>query len=396
MLTRRFGRTGIAMPVLTAGGMRYQASWDPKAPCSAENQANLEATVRHALALGINHIETARGYGTSETQLGQILPKLPRHELIVQTKVAPTRNPDDFERDFFDSLSRLKLTYVDLLGIHGLNDRHCLELAIGDGGCLERALALQQRGFVRFVGFSTHAPLDVILDGINDGRFDYVNLHYYWAMQQNLEAVRAAASRDMGILVISPNDKGGKLYEPPDKLRHLTEPFSPMVYNDLFCLAHTELTTLSIGASKPSDYDEHAQAVELFAQHRGDPRELVAPIEAKLKGELIRNFGAAWVDGWSTGLPGWQDVPGQVNILEILRLYNLAKAFDMVAYGRMRYNLLENGGHWFPGKSAALIEDAAIEATLLGRSPFAKQIPALLREAHELLAGTKQKRLQQN
>ena len=54
-----------------------------------DNQANLEATIHRALELGINHIETARGYGTSEMQLGRVLPKLPRDKIIVQTKVAP-------------------------------------------------------------------------------------------------------------------------------------------------------------------------------------------------------------------------------------------------------------------------------------------------------------------
>ena len=57
-----------------------------------------EATIRRALELGINHIETARGYGTSEMQLGRILPKLPREKLIVQTKVAPKPNAREFIR----------------------------------------------------------------------------------------------------------------------------------------------------------------------------------------------------------------------------------------------------------------------------------------------------------
>ena len=47
------------------------------------------AAVRRAVALGINHVETARGYGSSERQLGLVLPTLPREKLIVQTKVAP-------------------------------------------------------------------------------------------------------------------------------------------------------------------------------------------------------------------------------------------------------------------------------------------------------------------
>ena len=232
--------------------MRFQHSWNATDDVSSESQANLEATVRRALELGITHIETARGYGTSEKQLGVVLQNIPRHQFLLQSKVAPTEDPAQFEHDVFDSLNRLRVSYVDLLAIHGLNDETTMKLALRDGGCLERALALKQRGVVRCVGFSTHAPEEVILQGICDGRFDYVNLHYYWVFQQNLRAVRAAAARDMGVLVISPNDKGGRLYEPPEKLVKLTAPLSPMVYNDLFCLAHTEVSTISIGVANPA------------------------------------------------------------------------------------------------------------------------------------------------
>ena len=56
------------MPVFSCGGMRYQFKWQDVAPSEIpkDNQANLEATIHRALELGINHIETARGYGTSE------------------------------------------------------------------------------------------------------------------------------------------------------------------------------------------------------------------------------------------------------------------------------------------------------------------------------------------
>src|SRR4051812_23286973 len=95
MLYRRFGRTELNMPVFSCGGMRFQYKWQdtPLAEVPADNQANLEATVRRALDVGINHIETARGYGSSERQLGVFLPKLPRDKMIVQTKVGPTKDP---------------------------------------------------------------------------------------------------------------------------------------------------------------------------------------------------------------------------------------------------------------------------------------------------------------
>ena len=80
MLYRRFGKTNLQMPVLSCGGMRYQQAWqDIEAnDLDQAGQDNLEATIRRALELGINHIETARGYGSSEYQLGRILPLLPR------------------------------------------------------------------------------------------------------------------------------------------------------------------------------------------------------------------------------------------------------------------------------------------------------------------------------
>jgi len=63
---------------------------------NSPGQTESEATIRRAIEVGINHIETARGYGTSEMQLGQILPTFPRDQLIVQTKVNPAKIPESF------------------------------------------------------------------------------------------------------------------------------------------------------------------------------------------------------------------------------------------------------------------------------------------------------------
>src|SRR5215510_10847602 len=126
---RRFGRTELSMPVISCGGMRYQFKWQDVSPrdIPAENQDNLEATIRRAVELGIHHIETARGYGSSEMQLGRILPTFPRQKIIVQTKVAPMAQPDDFLRTFDKSMEYLRLDYVDLLAMHGINNRQFLE-----------------------------------------------------------------------------------------------------------------------------------------------------------------------------------------------------------------------------------------------------------------------------
>ena len=109
--------------------MRYQHKWQDVDPSEipAEGQANVEAIIHRSLELGINHIETARGYGTSEMQLGHILPKLRRDALIVQTKVSPTADPNEFRKNFETSMRYLGLDSVDLFSLHGINNEQILD-----------------------------------------------------------------------------------------------------------------------------------------------------------------------------------------------------------------------------------------------------------------------------
>jgi predicted aldo/keto reductase-like oxidoreductase len=251
MRYRRFGKTELQIPVISCGGMRYQQSWKDADPVTEASQQNLEATIRRSLELGINHIETARGYGTSEYQLGKILPTLPREKMIVQTKVGPTATPKEFIDTFNHSMDLLQLEYVDLLGFHGINSDDEYEKTLV---CLDAALDLKKQGRIRHLGFSTHGSCDTIVKAIEIGALEYVNLHWYYINQDNWRAVEAATQRDMGVFIISPNDKGGLLYKPTPKLVELCKPLDPMVFNSLFCLLRPEVHTLSCGAARPSGF----------------------------------------------------------------------------------------------------------------------------------------------
>ena len=378
------------MPVLTCGGMRFQHRWDedPPKPIPEDNQVNLEQTVRRALELGIRHIETARAYGTSEAQLGLVLQKIPREEYILQTKVAPQSNPDEFEKIFQTSLSRLGLPWVDILSLHGINNRETLDWSLRPGGCLERAREWQKKGLCRWVGFSTHGSPELVEELVSGGLFDYVNLHWYYIFQEHTHSLEAAQKNDMGLFIISPNDKGGMLYKPPQVLRDLTAPISPMTFNTLFCLRDPRIHTLSIGAARPSDFDEHIAATRKL--HEAE--QILPPIEERLRMRWDMSLPADWRENWEHGLPHWSQCPKEANFREILRLHNLAVGYDLVDYAKMRYNLLGQGGHWFPGQPLGSLTSEQIRP-FLARCPDPELTLTRLLAARDLLAGEQVQRL---
>jgi predicted aldo/keto reductase-like oxidoreductase len=381
--------------------MRYQHSFKdvPPEEIPDANQRNLEATIRRALELGINHIETARGYGTSELQLGRFLHTIPREEHILQTKVFPSNDSAQFIDTFNLSMSNLGVDYVDLLSIHGINNKETLHNAIRSGGSVDMAKRFRNEGRCRFIGFSTHADSATIVEAIETGLFDYINLHWYYIFQENWQAVQLARQHDMGVFIISPNDKGGRLYDPPVSLSATCSPLTPMQFNSLFCLSRSEVHTLSIGAAKPSDFDDHIAGLE----HLDSCADHVQAIDLTLRRQVIERLGDSWNSDWYFSLPGWEDTPGNINLRIIPWLWKCAKGWDLIEYAKMRYNLLGEGGHWFPGEKyqPALKSELTefvkmIEPVSEDLAGTVLMLPEICEETHALLLSEKQKRLSQS
>ena len=85
------------------------------------------------------------------------------------------------------------------------------------------------------------------------------------------------------------------------------------------------------------------------------------------------------------GLPRWQQMPGEANVQMLVWLHHLATAWDMIDYGKMRYNLLGRGGHWFPGQTAQGVDDDVLREAL-SHVDAADKIIEVLRRADAMLA----------
>ncbi|MBS9387235.1 MAG: aldo/keto reductase [Dolichospermum sp. BR01] len=374
MQYRRFGKTNLHLSVFSLGTMRYLT-----------DSENVQQTIEKALSLGINHLETARGYGDSEAYLGKAIKaglSVPRNQIYITTKIPPTPDADTMRRYIDESLNRLNLDYLDCLGIHGLNTWQHLEWVQAKNGCMQAVEEAINDGRVRHIGFSTHGSLDVILAAINTDFFEFVNLHYYYFFQHNAPAIQLITEKDMGVFIISPADKGGKLYTPPQTLKELCYPFTPLNLNYRFLLSDNRINTLSIGPAKP---EELVISPELF-DHPNELTKAEIDIFEKLENQqndvLLTDKCSQCYDC----LP----CPENIHIPEVLRLRNLALAYDMKDYGEYRYGMFENAGHWFPGMKANRCTECG---DCLPKCPENLDIPTLLKDTHERLQGKAGRRL---
>ncbi|AUT02692.1 oxidoreductase [Nostoc sp. CENA543] len=374
MQYRRFGKTNLRLSVFSLGTMRYLA-----------DVATAQQTIAKALELGINHIETARGYGKSEEYLGAAIANglsLQRSQVHITSKIPPTADADSMRRCIDESLTRLNIDYLDCLGIHGLNTWEHLEMVQAKDGCMQAVTEAIADGRVRHVGFSTHGSLELIQAAINTDLFAFVNLHYYYFWQRNAPAIQLAIEKDMGVFIISPADKGGKLYTPPQTLKDLCQPFSPLELNYRFLLSDKRITTLSVGAANPEELIEPLQV----ADNDGELTSTEILTLQQLENHQQQVLGTEKCSQCYACLP----CPENINIPEVLRLRNLAVAYEMKDYGQYRYGMFENAGHWFPGMKANRCTECG---DCLPRCPEKLDIPNLLADTHEQLKGKSGRRL---
>ena len=364
------------MSALTLGTMR-----------AVEGPHQMAAVLEAALSAGINHLETAPAYGPAEAYLGQALAALAARDpgtragLVLTSKLLPGTDLATAQQELRDCLQRLGSPQLDNLAVHGLNRAEHLEWALRGPGSELLAWALGE-GLAAQVGFSSHGSNGLIESALASERFSFCSLHVHLFDQTRLALARTALAEGIGVLAISPADKGGRLYNPPPKLSTACAPFHPLELAYRFLLEEG-ISTLSLGAAQPSDliWATRWQAGEL----QGSAPALAAALQ-RLQQQAAEQLGSDLCGQCRACLP----CPNAVPIPELLRLRNLAVGHGMEAFAQERYNLIGRAGHWWEAHNAAACNRCG---DCLPRCPHHLAIPDLLADTHQRLAEAPRRRL---
>ena len=371
---RSFGKKS-KVSLFTLGTMRATESFE-----------KMYKMIKHAYYSGINHIETASSYGDAEILIGkalkelEIVDKIEKKNWVITSKVLPNRSFNYLKNSFKNSLKNLKLKKINNLAIHGLNlNLHLEWILFGEGKkflnwVLENELVDQ-------IGFSSHGSYSLIEEAIKSDFFSFCNLHLHYLDQSKIKLAELALRKGMGVLAISPADKGGKLYDPSNLLLEASKPFHPLELAYRFLLAKG-ITTLSLGATNIKDF-------ELAKKLRNSTNKLTKYEINSLKNiENISNkrLNSTRCEQCRLCLP----CPNQIPIPDILRLRNVSIGYGQLEFAKERYNLIGRAGHWWEEKDSSYCLHCN---ECIPKCPSKLNIPYLLQQTHNLLHEKPKKRL---
>jgi len=188
----RLGRTEMMVTGLGFGGIPIQRVPEEEAI----------AVVHKCLELGINFLDTANGYTTSEERIGKAI-KGNREGIFLATK-SLARTREDIEKHLKLSLERLGVDYIDLYQLHNVSDTKALETVLdpdGPRGVVEEA---KKAGLVKHIGFTSH-QIDIAKDAVKTGLFETLMFPLnFMSYEGKEELLSLCKQHDVGFIAMKP------------------------------------------------------------------------------------------------------------------------------------------------------------------------------------------------
>lgn len=283
MEKRILGKTGLEVSVLGFGGA--EIGFNPH-----QTQSDVNELLNAALDAGLNFIDTAAAYKTSERMIGEAIGKR-RTDFILATKCGAV---DGFSRSDWskngiietiqESLKLLKTDYLDVVQLHS-----CEAEILKRGEAVEGLERARERGYTRFIGYSgdnEHARFAIEMNV-----FDTLQTSVNIADQTPIDGnIPLAAKQNLGIIAKRPvanavwrhSEKPQDVYhhEYWNRLQKLDFEFikeqdlSTSIGTSLrFTLSIPGVQTAIVGTTKPGRWQENADQVRRGAL---DPKEYQA------------------------------------------------------------------------------------------------------------------------
>jgi predicted aldo/keto reductase-like oxidoreductase len=192
MKTVRLGKTSLEVSRVGIGGI----------PLTRPTETEAIKVVQRALDLGVNWIDTAAGYRTSEERIGKALVGR-RDQMIIVTKSGKSGKIEaaaELER----SLKRLQTDYIDIWQLHNISSAEKYAQVTGPGGSLEIAQEALQAGKIRHIGLSSH-NLDVAMEAVRSGLFEAIQFPFNYVTREPAdELIPLAKEHDVGFIGMKP------------------------------------------------------------------------------------------------------------------------------------------------------------------------------------------------
>ena len=201
---RKLGSTGMSVSCLGLGTVKFGRNEQVKYPAGFELPSDREITalLHQAMAGGVNLIDTAPAYGSSEKRLGRLLPE--REQWLLCTKVGEIFAGGQSRFDFSaghvrasveQSLRNLRTEHLDIVLIH--SDGNDLDI-LDRSGCLETLSRLREQGLVRAIGMSSKT----IAGGLRAIELvDVLMLTYNRSDTSHADVIHEACKANKGVLI---------------------------------------------------------------------------------------------------------------------------------------------------------------------------------------------------